>query len=421
MSFGWTAAAAARHRLHVLAFLALFAGLFAGVPSWAGTVQDVRIERGRIVLTFDARVAEASAFVLGAPRRIAVDLGGVQPGVRARIDGPVTRIRQAAQNGGTRIVLDLATPAVVSGGDFTADGRTLTLSVKPVEESRFAAAAGERRQRFTSASVADAAPRYSVSMPIPKATRARSLPRISGDAGRPLVVIDAGHGGHDPGAISPDGSLQEKELTLKVARAIRDELVSSGRARVALTRDDDRYLVLRERYEIARRMGAALFISIHCDSAGNTEATGATVYTLSEVASDKEAARLAARENKSDIIAGMNLADAGADISSILIDLTQRETMNTSASFARLLGREAKPLMPTKPSFHRMASLMVLKAPDVPSALFEVGYISNQKDAEFLNSSEGREKVAESVRRAVEVHFATRMAGRSGGGEMAAR
>jgi N-acetylmuramoyl-L-alanine amidase len=182
--------------------------------------------------------------------------------------------------------------------------------------------------------------------------------------------------------------------------------------RVALTRDDDRYLVHRERFGVARRLKADLFISIHCDSVGSGNASGASVYTLSEVASDKEAARLAARENKSDIIGGVDLGGDAAEVSSILIDLTQRETMNASAGFARLLGREAKPLMPLKANFHRMASLLVLKAPDMPSVLFETGYISNAEDAAFLDSEAGREKIAESVRRAVEVHFARRMAGR---------
>ena len=201
-------------------------------------------------------------------------------------------------------------------------------------------------------------------------------------------------------------------MTLKIARAIRDQLLAGGRVRVALTRNDDRYLVLRERYGIARRLKADLFISIHCDSAGAEEATGASVYTLSEVASDKEAARLAARENKADVIAGVDLGDTGADVSSILIDLTRRETMNRSAGFARLLGREARPLVPMKANFHRMASLMVLKAPDMPSILFETGYISNPADAAFLDSTTGRDRLAQSVRRAVEAHFARRMAER---------
>lgn len=250
-----------------------------------------------------------------------------------------------------------------------------------------------------------------VTVPVPPPARGVRLPRIRGEAGRPLVVIDAGHGGGDPGAINPATGLREKDVTLKIARAIRDELLKGGRVRVALTREDDRFIILRERFGIARRVKADLFISVHCDSVGTGTPTGATAYTLSDVASDREAARLAARENRADVIAGVTL-DRDPDVSSILIDLTQRETMNASAGFARLLGREARPLIPTKSNFHRTASLMVLKAPDMPSILFETGYISTASDAAFLDSDAGREKIAESVRRAVDVFFARRMAER---------
>ncbi|MFT3977091.1 MAG: N-acetylmuramoyl-L-alanine amidase [Sphingomonas bacterium] len=255
-----------------------------------------------------------------------------------------------------------------------------------------------------------ARPKYKLSIPVPP-PKSAPLPAVAGEAGLPLVVIDAGHGGIDPGAINAATGLREKDVTLRISRAIRDALLASGRVRVALTRDDDRYLMLGERSGIARRLRADLFVSIHCDSVGVGEATGATVYTLSEVASDKEAARLAARENKADVIAGMDL-DQNPDVSSILIDLTQRETMNASADFARLLGREAAERMPVKANFHRMASLMVLKAPDMPSILFETGYISNPADAAFLDSKAGRERIAESVKRAVEVYFARRTAAR---------
>ncbi|WP_277978542.1 N-acetylmuramoyl-L-alanine amidase family protein [Sphingomonas phyllosphaerae] len=250
---------------------------------------------------------------------------------------------------------------------------------------------------------------YKVTVPVPPPARGLRLPKVAGAEERPLVVIDAGHGGNDPGAINPQAALREKDVTLKIAKAIRDALVEGGRARVALTRDDDRYIPLRERFGIARRLRADLFISVHCDSVGAGLPTGATAYTLSDVASDREAALLAARENKSDVIAGVRLG-RDADVTSILIDLTQRETMNASAGFARLLGREAKPLMPVKTNFHRTASLMVLKAPDMPSVLFETGYISTPADAAFLGSKEGREKIAETVRRAVEVYFARRLA-----------
>ena len=290
-----------------------------------------------------------------------------------------------------------------TGGANARQGRgvsllaALLIALVPASPS-FAAAIGATPPRAT----------YKVSIPVPAARGVR-LPRVQGDADRPLVVIDAGHGGVDPGAINPETGLREKDVTLKIARAIRDQLLASGKVRVALTRDEDRYLVLRERFGVARRLRGDLFISIHCDSVGSEEATGASVYTLSEVASDKEAARLAARENKADVIAGVDL-DEAADVSSILIDLTQRETMNQSAGFARLLGREAPALMPTKANFHRMASLMVLKAPDMPSVLFETGYISNPNDAAFLDSREGRNRIAQSVSRAIDAFFARRMA-----------
>ncbi len=415
MVLGWTVRGARRHSVRVLILLALLSGWLSAVPSWAGIVQQVRVTGDRVVIRFDEPVARASGFVLGDPHRIAIDVKGATPGGQVYPGGAVAAIRQGQQDGGTRIVFDLSRPAIVTEGSFGIDGRTLTLELATVDDERFARAAAERRMSFLPPlTYLQPASRhsYSVSLPVPRRIGPARLPRVYGDASRPLVVIDAGHGGHDPGALAPSGGLREKDLTLKTALAIKDALLASGRVRVALTREDDRFLILRERYGIARKLGAELFISVHCDSAGNPEATGASIYTLSEVASDKEAARLAARENKADILAGVDLGEQGADISSILIDLTQRETMNASANFARLLGREAQPLIPLKANYHRMASLMVLKAPDMPSVLFETGYISNAEDAAFLASPDGRRKVAESVRKAVEIHFATRMAAR---------
>ncbi len=254
--------------------------------------------------------------------------------------------------------------------------------------------------------------RYSVTVPIGKPKPAVALPRIEGpDNPRlPLVVIDAGHGGHDPGATSPYSGKREKDLTLELARAIRDDLVAGGRVRVALTRSDDRYLVLEERYGIARRLKADLFLSIHADAAENEQANGASVYTLSEVASDREAARLAARENKANIINGVDLGAHSSDVSSILLDLTQRETMNAASDFARLLQREASDEMTFRTTAHRFASFVVLKAPDMPSVLFETGFISNRRDSEFLTSKAGQRKVARGVRDAVQIHFARKIA-----------
>jgi N-acetylmuramoyl-L-alanine amidase len=254
--------------------------------------------------------------------------------------------------------------------------------------------------------------RYSVTVPIGRPKPAVPLPRIEGpDNPRlPLVVIDAGHGGHDPGATSPYSGKREKDLTLELARAIRDDLVAGGRVRVALTRSDDRYLVLEERYGIARRLKADLFLSIHADAAENSQANGASVYTLSEVASDREAARLAARENKANIINGVDLGAHSSDVSSILLDLTQRETMNVASDFAKLLQREASDEMTFRTTAHRFASFVVLKAPDTPSVLFETGFISNRGDSDFLTSKSGQKMVARGVRDAVQIHFARKIA-----------
>jgi N-acetylmuramoyl-L-alanine amidase len=247
-----------------------------------------------------------------------------------------------------------------------------------------------------------------ISIPLGEARRAAplALPPITGarDPARPLVIIDPGHGGADPGAISPFGEIREKDVTLAVARAIRDDLAASGRVRVALTRDGDAHLPLHDRYEIARRLGAALFISIHADAAEREGARGATIYTLSEVASDQEAAQLAARENGGLEDAATLSSDPG--VNRILIDLAQREAMTQSASFARLLHREASPLISFQTDYLRFASLVVLKAPEVPSILFETGYLTNQEDVRFIGSPEGQRRIAQGMRRAIETHFA---------------
>lgn len=249
---------------------------------------------------------------------------------------------------------------------------------------------------------------HRLTIPIPALSQTLALPPVSGprDPARPLIVIDAGHGGHDPGAANAARGLREKDVTLAIARAVRDELLREGGIRVAMTRDDDRFLVLQERYGIARRLNADLFLSIHADAADNHMARGATIYTLSETATDREAARLAARENRADILNGVDLGGKSDAISSILIDLAQRETMSRSASFAALLEREAKPLVAFRPTPHRFAALIVLKAPDTPSVLFETGYISNDEDAAFLASRNGQDRVALGVARAAKVYFA---------------
>lgn len=250
-------------------------------------------------------------------------------------------------------------------------------------------------------------PSYVVRIVLPPAEPQVDLPKIAGpdDASRPLVVIDPGHGGHDPGA-SGAGDLKEAQLTLALAQSLRDELVSRARVRVALTRDGDRYLTLEERYGIARRLGADLFVSIHADAADDDGARGATLYTLSERASDAVAAKIAARENKADTINGVALKEQPGDVAAILLDLSRRQTLDRSAAFARLVLRESQSAIRFRPEPLKSAAFVVLKSPDVPSVLFESGYISNVDDAAKLTDAQSRRGFASAFARAIEAYFA---------------
>jgi N-acetylmuramoyl-L-alanine amidase len=414
----WTSARGRRHKSVMSLLFVLIAVMMNPAAALAGSVGAVEIGDSDVTLRFDDLVAGASTFLLAGPDRIALDIAGAQPGRSMQGGGLVRAVRQGQKDAGTaRIVLDLARPAVVTGARFAADGRSLTFHLRPVSADEFARVSRGPRTELQPPAGFRAKPpekRYSVSVPIGKPKPSVALPRIEGpnNSRLPLVVIDAGHGGHDPGAISPHSGKREKDITLALARAIRDDLLASGRVRVALTRGDDRYLVLEERFGIARRLKADLFISIHADAAENQAANGASIYTLSEVASDREAARLAARENKANVINGVDLGAHSGDVSSILIDLTQRETMNVASDFARLLQREAGEAIKFRTNAHRFASFVVLKAPDTPSVLFETGFISNKEDAEFLASAAGQKKVARGVRDAVQIHFARQIAAR---------
>ncbi|MGN6496119.1 MAG: N-acetylmuramoyl-L-alanine amidase family protein [Tsuneonella sp.] len=252
---------------------------------------------------------------------------------------------------------------------------------------------------------------YVLRIELPRAGEAVDLPKVFGppDRSRPLVVIDAGHGGHDPGA-SGDG-FREKDLVLALALSLRDELVRQGGIRVALTRSDDRFLALGERFAIARRLGADLFLSIHADSAGDADdVTGASIYTLSNEASSEAAARFAARENSADEVNGVALSDQSDAVSTILVELSQRRTQGNSAEFAGLIEREGAGILQFHPQPRRSAALAVLRAPDVPSVLYEAGFISNPQDAARLTSPEGRERFASVMARAIRIYFARQSA-----------
>lgn len=224
-------------------------------------------------------------------------------------------------------------------------------------------------------------------------------------AGRPIVVIDAGHGGADPGATSVSGEIHEKDLTLTLARELRDLLVQRARVRVAMTRDDDRYLTLEDRAATAQRLAASLFVSLHMDSAPNPFARGASVYSLSDVASDEEAARFAERENRAG--AGIGAADGSAR--AMLADVAMRDQMGESADFASRLVGKAAGRFELRPQPHRFAAFHVLRRADAPAVLFEAGYISNVDDEQLLRDPQHRKAIVLALAQAIETDVAARL------------
>lgn len=249
----------------------------------------------------------------------------------------------------------------------------------------------------------------------PRTTAAQEqvAPRPARSSRKAVVVIDAGHGGHDPGAPAAGGGV-EKDVTLAIAKAAKAAIEKRARAQglsveVRLTREDDRFVTLGNRVRLARQWRADLFISIHADSAPNLLARGASVYTLSETASDREAARVAAKENRADLIAGVDLSGEDREVASILVDLGMRDSMNASADFAQLLQKRMEPegvLFRTQ--FHRFANFQVLRNLGVAAVLLETGFLSNEEDARYLFSSRGQRAIADGVGEAVVDYFARR-------------
>src|SRR4051794_7350536 len=253
---------------------------------------------------------------------------------------------------------------------------------------------------FAAASRSGAASQASLTVDVPPAATDKiyGAPQARG---RPIVVIDAGHGGRDPGARAVSGEIAEKDLTLTLARELRDDLVKRGRVRVAMTRDDDRYLTLDDRAAVARRLNAAMFISLHMDSAPNPLARGATIYSLSDVASDADAARFAALEN-----AGADVRASGGSVGGILSDLAMRLQMSASADLATRLVRKSAGRFELRPNPHRFAAFHVLRRAGTPAVLFEAGYVSNADDELLLRSPDHRSEVALALAQAIEADVA---------------
>ena len=243
-------------------------------------------------------------------------------------------------------------------------------------------------------------PGLTVSLPPPVSDRIYGAPEARG---RPIVVIDAGHGGRDPGATSVSRQVSEKDLSLALARELKEQLIKRGRVRVAMTREDDRYLTLDERAAVPRRLNAAMFISLHMDSAPNPLARGATVYSLSDIASDAEAARLAASENR-----GARAEIAGGSVEAMLSDLAMQGQMSASADLAARFVDKSSGRFELRPNPHRFAAFHVLRRAEAPAVLFEAGYISNADDELLLRSPAQRSRIVLALAQAIEADIASR-------------
>ena len=385
---------------YALAFVTIIT-LF-GAPALAGTVKDIRLgvsdERTRVVLDLSKDV-KYSVFLLDNPRRVVVDLPTLDwPSKTPPSDGLVAGVRfgQFTETQ-SRLVIDVAKPIKVAK-DFVlkpASGlpHRLVIDLVPSNAAAFAKQVSKHRaaKKAGSKKAARAAP-----PPPPKAARKPNS--------KPVIVLDAGHGGVDPGAHGRRA--REKNVTLEFTRELAKQLRRTGKYKVYLTRNRDIYIPLRQRVNIARKHNADLFISIHADAIKRKSVRGMSIYTLSETASDKEAAALARKENQSDIIAGIDFADQPAEVANILIDLAQRETKNLSVKFANLVVDHARGKTRLLQRTHRFAGFRVLKAPDVPSVLVELGFLTNRSDEKQLLSASWRRKMAGALVNSTNAYFA---------------
>lgn len=361
----------------------------------------------RLVLELSEGV-DFSIFQLADPHRVVVDLPELGWAIAkdGTINGAglVNAVRSGLfQPGNTRIVVDLARPSGVKNAFvLPPTGNTpfrFVLDLEPVSSEKFLASIGQRHR--TGAFAASNNEAASVS---PSVREDAGRYGGSRDSRKTVIVLDPGHGGVDPGAIGLSG-IYEKVITLAAARQLKARLEETGRYEVVLTRERDISLGLRERREIAHRAKADLFISLHADSMKNKKVRGLSVYTLSEKASDKEAEALAEQENNADIIIGVDLSHESREVRHILVDLAQRESMNLATKLASNLishlQRDVKLLRNT----HRFAGFAVLKSPDIPSILIEMGYLSNREDEKALKQSKYREKLMAAVARGVDDHM----------------
>jgi N-acetylmuramoyl-L-alanine amidase len=390
----------------------------AAAPSFP-IASDARLagdaKQTRFVLDLDKPI-QFRAFTLADPYRVVVDIPQVDFRLPAEAGTTGRGLIQAfryglVMPGGSRIVFDLTGPARIAKSYVldAANGQPprLVLELEQVDRTGFVQSlAAESRPELRPAIAVAADPVVAMKAAVPESAAAAPAAPDS----RPVVVIDPGHGGVDNGTQA--GGENEKDLVLGFGLALRDRIEKAGKYRVVMTREDDTFIPLADRVTIARNQSAALFVSIHADALppGEGDAQGATIYTLSDKASDAEAERLAEAENRADAIGGVKLTEEPAEVADILIDLVRRETRTFSNRFARQLMSEMKTSVRMHKHPLKSAGFKVLKGPDVPSVLVELGYASNKDDLEHMKSDSWRARTVGSMAQAIDVFFAKRVA-----------
>lgn len=381
------------------------------------------------------RPVSYSVYVLADPYRVMIDLPDVSFDLAPNAGGGALGLVSAYRfgplgNGRSRIVIDTTGPVLISKSflvrpEAGQPARLVVDLVKTDEKTFMMAHAADQATKplvpaepsQEAAADEDVETATAAPLPPPKpgtepadAAAERAMPAKRAD-GKRVIVIDAGHGGVDPGAVGVRRT-KEKDVVLAFSRILRDRLKNNPNYEVVLTRDTDTFLSLKQRVTVARQNQADLFIAVHADTVRGASVRGATLYTLSEKASDAEAEALAQKENRSDIIGGMDLGTENKDVTDILIELAQRETKNHSIFFAKKAANQLQLVthMTGKPM--RSAGFIVLKAPDVPSVLLELGYLSNKADEALLVSRKWQEQVAQAMAKGIDAYFATEIAAR---------
>ncbi len=408
----------------ILSFIFIVLGSYVSLADAVTTGARVGGDGNRTRFVADiSKAVSYSVYVLPDPYRVIIDIPDMNfdlpPGIGKKVRGLVSEYRYGIlEPGKSRIVIDTTGPVLIEKtylveAQVGQPARIVVDLVKTTEEAfvqSYNAEQSHAQQEI--ANLADELPIAPPPTDIVAASAEPEAPPPQKKSGRKVIVLDPGHGGIDPGASSPQGT-KEKDVVLSFARSLRKVLRATGKYDVILTRDDDRFISLKQRVEVARQENADLFIAIHADTVRGRDARGVTLYTLSDTASDEEAAELAKKENRSDIIGGLDLEEENQEITDILIDLAQRESKNHAVFFSKKAVAQLKPLtlMTGKPL--RSAGFMVLKAPDVPSVLIELGYLSSNLDEKLLTSDAWQNKIARAFASAVDGYFATEVASKA--------